>query len=116
MWVEPVATTKLLGYLHSPHQREFYTEGLLGRQALGMLGRTLKLSATPHIITINSLIRDDEVTCGNTSSTDCQQKIQTCMQNDTMYILRAAHVTCITFVSPEGGSFRQLTSTGAFRY
>ena len=40
MWVEPVATTKFLGYLHSP-QREFYAEGLLGRHALGMLGRTL---------------------------------------------------------------------------
>ena len=26
---------------HSPHQREFCTEGLLGRHALGMLGRTL---------------------------------------------------------------------------
>ena len=39
--MEPVATTKLLGYPHSPHQREFCTEGLLGRHALGMLGRTL---------------------------------------------------------------------------
>ena len=28
MWVEPVATSKLLGCPHSPHQREFCTEGL----------------------------------------------------------------------------------------
>ena len=42
VWVEPVATTKFLGYPHSRHQREFCTEGLLGRHALGMLGRTLR--------------------------------------------------------------------------
>ena len=41
VWVEPVATTKLLGYPHYPHQREFCTEGLLGRHALGMLEKTL---------------------------------------------------------------------------
>ena len=41
MWVEPVATTKLLGCLHSPHKREFCTESLFGRHALGMLRRTL---------------------------------------------------------------------------
>ena len=35
MWVEPVATTKLLGYPHSPLQREFCTEGLLGQHLLG---------------------------------------------------------------------------------
>ena len=39
--MEPVATAKLWGYPHFPHQREFCTEGLLGRHALGMLGRTL---------------------------------------------------------------------------
>ena len=32
---------KGLGLSHSPHQREICTEGLLGRHALGMLGRTL---------------------------------------------------------------------------
>ena len=31
--------TKLLGYPHSPHQREFCTKGFLGQYALGMLGR-----------------------------------------------------------------------------
>ena len=41
VWVEPVATSKLLGCSHSPHQREFCTEGLLSRHALDTLGRTL---------------------------------------------------------------------------
>ena len=53
MWVEPVATTKLLGYPHSPHQREFCTEGLLGRHALGMLGRALIYNA--HFFAIKHL-------------------------------------------------------------
>ena len=41
VWMEPVATTKLLGCLHSPHQKEFCI--VLGRHALhvGMLRRTL---------------------------------------------------------------------------
>jgi hypothetical protein len=34
VWVEPVTTIKLLGYPHSPLQREFCTEGLLARHAL----------------------------------------------------------------------------------
>ena len=41
MWVEPVATSKLWDYPHPPHQWEFCTKSLLGRHALGMLGRTL---------------------------------------------------------------------------
>ena len=49
MWVEPVATTKLLGYPHSPHQREFCTEGLFGRHALGMLGKTLVCVCRPRL-------------------------------------------------------------------
>ena len=40
-WVKPVSTSKHLCCPHSPLQREFCTEGLLGRHALGMLGRTL---------------------------------------------------------------------------
>ena len=40
-WVEPLTTTKHMDYPYSPHQRKFCTEGLLGRHALGVLGRTL---------------------------------------------------------------------------
>ena len=45
-----IATSKLLGYPQSPHQREFCSEGLLGRHALGMLGRTLDLYYSYHSI------------------------------------------------------------------
>ena len=46
---------KALGYPHSQHQREFYTESLLGRHALGMLGRTL-LSVHACVVLINNII------------------------------------------------------------
>ena len=34
LWVESVATSKLLESPYSPHQRKFCTEGLLGQHAL----------------------------------------------------------------------------------
>ena len=39
VWVETVATTKLLGYPHSPDQREFCTEGLLGMSYVHVYAR-----------------------------------------------------------------------------
>ena len=58
VWVEPVTTTKLLGY---PHSREFCAEGLLGRHALGVLGRTLyKVMYLVHVQTVLGCVRVEE--------------------------------------------------------
>ena len=41
LWMKTVATSKLLESPYSHIKGKFRTEGLLGRYALGMLGRTL---------------------------------------------------------------------------
>ena len=43
VWVEPIATTKLLGYPHSPHQRQFCTEDFLGWHCLKYAREILSL-------------------------------------------------------------------------
>ena len=58
VWVEPVATSKLLGCPHSPHQRGFCTEGLLNRHALDMLGRTWNVCMDMHNTASKSMLQN----------------------------------------------------------
>ena len=58
VWVEPVATSKLLGCPHSPHQRGFCTEGLLNWHALDMLGRTWNVCMDMHNTASKSMLQN----------------------------------------------------------
>ena len=52
--VEPVATSKHMDNSYS-HTKGNCTEGLLGRHAIGMLGRTLESNTISNVLNIISL-------------------------------------------------------------